>query len=958
MYSVYVAIQVIVIFLLFFAMGLLLKGEGSREQKMMNLFLAGAIVLNVGYLLELTSHVREAAIVATKIQFLGSAFIPLFYSWFMFNYCYEKVPHKLMMGLLAVDLLMLALVFTCEYHKVFFREIIWVMGPDGHPYLHLTYGPAFVVFFLSAYVIPYGMSLYALIHAVFSRPNRMLGRKYKSFILLSFFPVIALFTYVWKAYLSIDFTPAALGIALALIVIMVWSRRNYDFGRLAAELVLRNMDDGVIMLDENKRIVSYNPAAAKIFTELSFQTLGDSIEDMEDFPEAMLGEDARRNFDLNHRYYESHVRRIFGENGRDRGYVVLIFDVTETRNYIEEIKRVREDAERANLAKSEFLANMSHEIRTPMNAVMGLSDLIMEESRGRKVYGYACDIKAASQNLLTIINDILDLSKVEAGKMELVPVDYSLKTMVNEVVNMMKVAASQHGLELKCEVDSTLPSRYRGDDGRIKQILINIMNNAVKFTKEGFVKISVGGYHDDVRDMEKLVFRVQDTGIGIKQENLERIFEDFKQVDSGRNRGVEGTGLGLSITKRFVQMMKGSIEVESVYGEGSTFIVTIPQKIVDSRTLAEMPDTEEEVSEEMENFVVDGYKVLVVDDNLINRKVAMGFLKNYGFELYEAESGREAIEMVKKTRFNIIFMDHMMPEMDGIEATRIIREECGVNGRTPVVIALTANAMAGVREKFLNNGFQDFIAKPLDRKPLNEVLSRWIPNAYKQEIKEGDDQAARSQPKITFEDIHIHGINIEEAKKHHTGEVEDFIELLRLYYLDGQRKVGYLENLLEQENYKDYGIEVHGLKSASANVGAMELSVQAKEHEDAANRLDVDFIKNHFPELKSCYSAQVQEIKRFLDQRQAVADDGAEDSGMTLDQPALLSQVREALEKLQDFKSKECAHIVESLLKYKLDGNELTRLREIQDQLKMYEDDKAEELLNEMIDWLEKEDSQ
>ncbi|MCH5264191.1 MAG: response regulator, partial [Lachnospiraceae bacterium] len=213
---------------------------------------------------------------------------------------------------------------------------------------------------------------------------------------------------------------------------------------------------------------------------------------------------------------------------------------------------------------------------------------------------------------------------------------------------------------------------------------------------------------------------------------------------------------------------------ESVYGEGSTFIVTIPQKIVDSRTLDEAPDVADKASDELEAFVVDNYKVLVVDDNLINRKVAMGFMKNYGFELYEAESGPQAIEMVKQTKFNIIFMDHMMPEMDGIEATKIIREECGPNGRSPVVVALTANAMAGVREKFLNNGFQDFIAKPLDRKPLNEVLSRWIPNAYKQMVKEDDDETAHSQPKIQFDDIHIDGIDIEEAKKHHTGEVEDF----------------------------------------------------------------------------------------------------------------------------------------------------------------------------------------
>ncbi len=957
MYPFLTGLQVVVILITFIAQGILLSGDGSREQKLMSLFMTGSIVLNVGYYLEITAVSLDAAIVATKMQYLGVTFIPIFYCWFMFNYCYEKVPYRLIRVILVADVLMLGVIFTSEYHTFFFRDIELVSEPGVRSYLNISYGPGYVIFFLLAYMLPYALSLYALIHAGISAPNRMRGRKYKLLILISLFPVLALFAYIWKLYLRFDFTPAVLGGALSLVVITVWSRRNYDFSRQAADTVLRNMDDGVIMLDENRRIVSFNPAAAEIFTELSFQTVGDSIENMEDFPEAMLEEETQRNFCLNNRYYESHVRQIVGANGRNQGYIVIVFDVTETRNYIEEIKRVREDAERANLTKSEFLANMSHEIRTPMNAVMGLSDIIMEESRGRKVYGYACDIKAAAQNLLTIINDILDLSKVESGKMELVPTEYYIKGVVEEVVNMMKVAATQRGLRLICEFDTSIPCMYYGDDGRIKQILINIMNNAVKFTKEGFVRIDVGGHPGSQPETENIVFRIQDTGVGIKPENLEKIFEDFKQVDSGRNRGVEGTGLGLSITRRLVQLMKGGIEVESVYGEGSTFIITLPQKIVDRRTLEEIPDVPQKESERLDTFVVDNYKVLVVDDNLINRKVAIGFLKNYGFELFEAASGPDAIELVRRNKFNMIFMDHMMPEMDGIEATRIIREECGMNGRSPVIIALTANAMAGVREKFLNNGFQDFIPKPLDRRPLNEVLSRWIPNAYKKMQPSEAQTVSDSQPDITFDDIRISGIDIEEAKKHHSGDAKDFIDLLNLYCMDGARKGSYLEKLLEQENYKDYGIEVHGLKSASANVGAMELSAQAREHEEAATRGDVDFIKMHSAELLACYAKQVEQIRKFLDQRQA-AEDGRSGERMTLDRDGLLREVKAALEKLEAFKSKECAHTVETLLEYDLGQNELLKLREIQGQLKMYEDDMAEKLLREMIEWLEKEELQ
>ena len=402
--------------------------------------------------------------------------------------------------------------------------------------------------------------------------------------------------------------------------------------------------------------------------------------------------------------------------------------------------------------------------------------------------------------------------------------------------------------------------------------------------------------------------------------------------------------------------MKGSIEVESVFGEGTTFTVTLPQKIVDSRSLEEMPNVPGKQLEKMETFVVSNYKVLVVDDNLINRKVACGFLKKYGFDLTEAASGPEAIELVKKTKFNMIFMDHMMPDMDGIEAVRIIREECGVNGKMPVVIALTANAMDGMREVFLKNGFQDFIAKPLDRKPLNEILSKWIPNPYKL-LKKMDEPAAKNLVHMEYEDIRIPGIETEEAKKHHTGNAEQYLELLQLYCMDGRRKIDYLADLLEKKDYQNYRIEVHGLKSASANVGAMELSNQAREQEEAAVRGDEEFIELHSAELLSCYKKLLKDIDNFLDRKNSAdKDERQEEDGAFIDLRAVIAQIREALELLENFRSKECAAKIDGLMNYQLDYVTDSRLKEIREQLKMYEDDKAEELLHSLIDWLEKED--
>ena len=621
---------------LLFALFLVLKGDGSREQKLMQYFLIGALIQNAGYLLELTAPTVEAAMVAVKVQYFGSLAVPISYCYFIFSYCFEKAPVKLLNLIKIADFIVLGLVFTCDLHTFYYKRVEWLYTPEGHGYLSLEYGPGYWVFMLCGTIIPYAFTLYALIRVCMKKPDYAADRRYRLILALSFLPVMALCAYVMKVTSVYDLTPPVLGLVLSSVAILIWSRKVYDFGSLASGILLHSMSDGVIAIDEHGRIVSYNPAAAGIFKELTPRACGKHIVELDGFPQNMLDGDGKGEFCLNGSFYQGHVKRITDKFGENKGYVILILDVTETRKHIEEITRVREQAEQANTAKSAFLANMSHEIRTPMNAIVGLSDIIMEESVGRKVYGYACDIKASAHNLLALINDILDLSKVEAGKMELVPAQYHVKSLVGEVLNMMDIVASQRGLMVESEYDMTIPCCYMGDESRIKQILINLLNNALKFTKKGHVKISVSGMHGEKEDEERLVFRVEDTGCGIREEDIERIFENFKQLDAKRNRGAEGTGLGLSITKRLVELMQGTIRVESVYGEGSVFIVEILQKIADARPLSEVPEQEGRKEEPLEPFTAKGCKVLVVDDNLINRRVARSFLQTYGLEITEA----------------------------------------------------------------------------------------------------------------------------------------------------------------------------------------------------------------------------------------------------------------------------------------------------------------------------------
>ena len=951
---VFVGLEIFDICVIAIALFFLLQGSGSREQKLMMCFLIGALIQNAGYLLEITAPTVEAAMVAVKVQYMGSLTIPITYCEFIFIYCFEKVPVKLLRFLKIVDVMILGLVLTCDLHSLYYHEVKWLETAQGHKYLSLTYGPGYGLFMVCGSIVPYAMSLYALLRVCIRKSEYDADRKYKLILGLSALPLVALVGYAMKLTDVYDPTPLVLGLTLSAVVILIWRRKVLDFSSMASEILLDSMSDGVIALDEQKRIVSYNPAAVSIFRDLDGSAIGKHVDELRDFPQEILGDDVKEEFFLNGCFYQSHARQILDEFGNNTGYVVLILDVTETRNYIEEIKRVQEQAEQANIAKSAFLANMSHEIRTPMNAIIGLSDIIMEESRGRKVYEYACDIKGSSRNLLALINDILDLSKVEAGKMELVPVEYHVKTLVNEVLNMMDVVASQHGLMMESEFDMSIPCRYLGDEGRIKQILINILNNGLKFTEKGHVRISVAGMPGETDDMEILIFRITDTGCGIREEDIEGIFENFRQVDAKRNRSVEGTGLGLSITKHYINLMKGTIRVESVYGEGSTFIVEIPQKIMDRRPLSEVPERTEREEDILEPLSVKDCTVLVVDDNAINRKVARLRLQAYGFEIDEADSGPAAIELVRNKRYDIIFMDHMMPKMDGLEAASIIRKDCGENGSLPIMIALTANAMEGVREKFLASGFQDFITKPLEIRPMHAALLKWIPKEKRVTGKVWTkDEWFDDHKHEEFQNIRIEGIDTDEVAKYYSGSVEEYQELLRLYCLDGKRKLVHLRELWENGDYEGYGIEVHGLKSASANVGAMKVSNSAREHENAVHRGDETFVDSNISKLLTEYEQQVEHILDFLDKNCEPED--VKEKVQEMEQADLLREIKDALDSLENFRAKDCAHTIEDIQQYRLNSDIERKLGEIQEQLKLYEDDAAEELLRNLIKMIEME---
>ena len=391
-----------------------------------------------------------------------------------------------------------------------------------------------------------------------------------------------------------------------------------------------------------------------------------------------------------------------------------------------ELEKAKEEAESANRAKSQFLARMSHEIRTPINAVLGMNEMIIRESNEPNIKQYAFDVKDSSVMLMGIINDILDSSKIESGMMEIVPVNYSTGSFLNDLYNMINIKACEKGLELIFDIPSDVPSELFGDDKRISQILINLLTNAVKYTEKGRVTLSLGC---EIKDENVVLnYSVADTGIGIKKEDISKIYDEFHRVDVSRNRNVEGSGLGMAIVQRLLKLMHSELHVESEYEKGSTFSFSIVQKIVNNKPLGDFRKKTKKASEEKKSwtsFTAPDAKILVVDDFAMNLKVFRSLLKETKMQITDAESGQQCIDLARKQKFDIIFLDHMMPGMDGLEALKIMKEE-KLCENIPVIM-FTANAIIGDRENYIQSGFNDVLSKPIVPDKLEEMLLTYLP---------------------------------------------------------------------------------------------------------------------------------------------------------------------------------------------------------------------------------------
>lgn len=979
MYTVLLGVQYIGIGVLLLTLIHVLKQRATKQQVIMLALLVAELVNFVGYLFEMTAQTEREALRAVQFIYFGKPFIVLLMFLFVMEYCRIDVPKRLKEILAFFHLFITVLVLTCEYQGLYYSSYTFV-DTGLFPHLVLGHGPMYVIY--NGSVVIYLVIMFVVCARRYVRLTSEHQRRQASKLALVMLVMIASFA-LFISGKTYGYDSTLLGYLISTLLLSSAMIKDHLLNTLsmAKDMAVDEQTDALIVLDSDNQLIYHNRKAEELF---DFTVYSKHEEIWNELDTCIID---KKNLERDHRVYEV-ISRLLTEGNTYFGKLYVLNDITESYYYIknateqaEIMKALKQQAEEANQAKSMFVSNMSHEIRTPMNAIVGMTEILLREDLPAQDVSYLKNIKNSGNALLGIINDILDFSKIESGKLELVEGEYEPMSMLSDLGMIFLTRVGEKHVEMIFDIDEKLPHSLCGDALRIRQIIINLVNNAIKFTDEGFVrlKIALGEVTDN--DVELLI-SVKDTGQGIREEDMDKLFASFSQVDSKKNHNKEGTGLGLSISKQLVEMMGGTIGVRSVYGEGSEFYFNIyqhhgqdepaaqlreetqrvvrvggyfreavltdhlrdlcgrfdvayvenaasnlPEEPVDffftdaegeeilstisdereaalgeicvlinplleesSRIMSkkvnkplytlnfcQILNHEQMVSgcdgEEYVNFTAPEAKILIVDDNEMNLKVAVGLLEPLKMQIDTADSGKRALQLVRQKQYHIIFMDHMMPVMDGIETTERIRAMDDEYYKNVPIIALTANALMDAREKFKTAGMDDFVAKPIEMNDICSKIKHWLPRALIQHscaLKTStggrEKNAAENLPDAaqTIQPAEQKLGNIDKAEGIRCcGTEKLWEELLGDFYKLIDMKSNKIEQCVADGLIRDYTIEVHALKNTARMIGDKELSEWFHRMENCGNAGDVDTIREETPGLLEVYRSYKPILEPF-----------------------------------------------------------------------------------------------
>ena len=707
------------------------------------------LVYNVGYINQLHTTDMTTYINALKLGYFGRLWVGLSMALFIAELCGKTFPAKLKIGAGIYNMIVYFFILNLEKTRLYYRTMEFKMVGD-FPTLPHSGGPIYYIY--TSLNLFYAIFCIVLIVQAYVREKNKTAKNRDLFLMISIIALVS--TYVIYFFKLIElariFDIMILGYALctAFMLIAIVKFRMLDTTAAAKNYVVDELSEGIIVVDDENKVSYYNKPAQKLFPALSDPDgSAEAIRSLlNDFDSSISSGKPVR---MGERIYTPRANPLT-DAGTRIGTLYSLSDDSEHYRYMDELREQKQIADNANEAKSQFLANMSHEIRTPINAVLGFNEMISRECEKLKdtteekspavseafenISTFSGNIEGAGNNLLSIINDILDLSKIEAGKMELIDGEYSLASLLRDVNGMIMFRASEKELGFITDVDETLPDKLCGDMVRVRQVMTNILTNAVKYTDSGNVKLTVRAKEDSVIKAGgtlNLIVTVTDTGIGIRPEDMEKLFGSFERLELKRNSTIEGTGLGLSISHQLVSMMGGNISVKSEYGSGSTFVITIPQKISSVEPVGNFSvsaaNSDKAKKPYKVSFSAADAVILVVDDSIVNLRVAKALLRDTGLIIDTADSGNKALEMTLNKKYDLVLMDQRMPNMDGTEALKNIRAQHeGPNTETPV-ICMTADAIIGSKEKYINAGFDDYLSKPVKSEQLEQTLIKYLP---------------------------------------------------------------------------------------------------------------------------------------------------------------------------------------------------------------------------------------